>query len=243
MARRDFLPINDEPLMLFTQNFGRRIGESPEAYDLTPETAAAYKDLTSLYRSRLQAAVDPETRGRRTVFLKQETKNALVAETRRLAKQINNLMKVDDDQRQALGLTIRDTTRSAKSRPKAPPVVKVAGTDGRTVTVDLLRADARRGRPAQVDGATVFTHLGPTPPATIEGWRYAAQVTKSRVELPFGPSEAGDTAWVVAFWTNTAGTGPASRPVSVNLPAGGVLPKEAGEAGEEKTGKAMKIAA
>ena len=240
---RDYLPRGDEAVGTYAKNFARIIVDSPEDFDLSPEVAAAYKDLAASYQSRLQAALDPETRGRRTVFLKQETRNALVAETRRLAKQINNLMKVNDDQRQALGLTIRDTTRSAKSRPKAPPVVKVAGTDGRTVTVDLLRADARRGRPPQVDGATVFTHLGPTPPATIEGWRYAAQVTKSRVELPFGPSEAGDTAWVVAFWTNTAGTGPASRPVSVNLPAGGVLPREAGEAGEEKTGKAMKIAA
>ena len=138
---------------------------------------------------------------------------------------------VTDDKKVALGVTVRDKTRTVKPAPTAKPFVKVVRTDDRTVYVQLQQEESVRGKPVNVTGATIFTHLGPTAPAALEQWGFSANVTRTRVALPFPPSETGDTAWITAFWRNGKDqAGPACRPISVNLPAGGALPVEMEEA-------------
>jgi hypothetical protein len=67
------------------------------------------------------------------------------------------------------------------------------------------------------------------PTALMAGeWTFATSTTKTSFELPFGPSATGDTVWISAFGQNAKDeSGPASMPTSVNLPAGGALPREA----------------
>ena len=235
MARRDYLPLADKDLLAYTANFAAIISADPVAYNLTDLIFERYVELQAEYAARLQASLDPLTEGRRTVFLKNESKKRLVDETRRIARQIGNLISVTDDQRQALGLTIRSDRGSSINPPSVAPAIKVVRVDGRTITLELRQATGRRGKPAGAAGATVFTHVGPLAPASMEQWQFAASVTRSSVELPFGPSHNGDTVWMTAFWTNAKGqAGPAAKAQSVDLPAGGATPAERGEAARLK---------
>ena len=98
------------------------------------------------------------------------------------------------------------------------------------MTIELSQTKTKRGKPAKVAGAMIFTHTGATAPQSIDTWRFATATTRTTIEIPFGPSATGDTVWVTAFWNNSRDeSGPAGTPVSINLPAGGVLPKEVGE--------------
>ena len=231
MARRDFLPSSDEALRAWAANFGRLINASAAAYGLSDEQADAYSVLAGDYAAKLATATDPETRGVRTVFQKSEAKRELVRQTRQIARQINNLMNVTDDQRQALGLTIRDTPTPVPA-PGVAPVVFAELVGGRSVKITLRQNSNLRARPEGVADALIFTHLGPTAPAEMNGWAYAGTVSRTATTITLPPSPAADKVWVCAFWTNAKGqSGPASTPVSVDLPAGGVLPREA-EAGE-----------
>ena len=55
---------------------------------------------------------------------------------------------------------------------------------------------------------------------------FVATTTDTTVQIAFPPSDNGDTVWITAMWVNAKSqTGPAATPVSVNLPAGGVLPQ------------------
>ena len=231
LARRDFLPLADAALLAYTANFGRLLKDNPEAYGVPDALAADYAVKQSLFAQRLQTAVDPETQGRRTVFLKNEAKTSLVEATRQIARQIGNTLTVTNDQRQALGLPVRSDTKNAIPVPRARPILKAKAVNGRTVVMELCQSANRRGKPEGVAGATIFTHVGATVPMAGEPWQFALAVTRSSFELPFGPSETGDTVWDTAFWTNAKGqSGPACEAVKVNLPAGGALPAEAGEA-------------
>ena len=230
MARRDWVPDKDPALAELTANLADRIGRSPDDFDLSPEQATGYANAQADFAHALKVANNPETHGTRTIFLKNQAKKKLVKLTRELGRQINNLMKVTDEQRQALGLPIHSTTRTPVGRPTHQPVVSIERTRGRTVLGKITGPTGRRGRPAGVESIVVFMHAGPTPPDSIDGWTYADTASRSTFELAFGPSETGDTAWLTAYYLNARGeAGPAATAVSVALPAGSPMPKERDE--------------
>lgn len=231
MARTDYLPATDEGLRTWTANFSAIIKVNYAELNLTEVQASTYGDQQTDYEAKLVAAIDPLTRGNRTVFLKDEARTLLVATTRSYARQINNTMSVTDAQRQALGLHIRDTTPSSVGVPGESPVVFAELIRNRRVKLTLRQNSNLRAKPAGVADALIFTHVGPTAPGVgSDQWQYAATISRTTMTLTAPPSETGDTLWISAFWTNAKGqSGPASEPVSVNLPAGGSLPQEQGE--------------
>jgi len=227
MNRRNFLPATDTGLEQFTGNFGRIISANAALFGLTDAQVEGYETLQQTFGVRLTAAVDPATRGKRSVFLKDETRKELVSLTRKYAKQINNLVSVTNDQRQELGITIASGSRTPVPVPGVRPFIEVIKVEGRTVTIDLRQSKTKRGKPTKVAGATVFTYTGAIAPLTSDPWKFVTNTTKTLVEIPFGPSSMGETVWIAAFWSNSRDeSGPASTPISVNLPAGGVLPQE-----------------
>lgn len=230
---RDYIGRTDAKVLSFTANFGQIITSQPGTYNLSVQDCQDYQTLQSNFAAKLTAATDPLTRGKRTVFLKQEAKKELVALTRKYAQQITKLVTITDDQRQALGLTIPSGERHPVPVPSSEPVVIVKKTQGRNVTLELRQEANKRGRPAKVSGATVFSFIGPVAPMTNDGWKFEGSTTKTTFDVEFGPSSTGDTVWFTAFWKNSRDqTGPAATPVSVNLPAGGALPSGVSEVEE-----------
>jgi hypothetical protein len=227
MASTDYIPKTDQGKLAFTQNFRDRIENRPEVFGLNIDDAAAYVVAQDLYAQKLAAAVEPMTRGRRTVFEKDQARKSIVRLTRRYAQQITKRMQTTDEMRQELGIPIPTGQRRPANVPGFSPEVVVTKTAGRTATVALRRPDGKRSRPAGVSGATIFYHVGEAPPASVDGWVFAANTTKMTVEIPFPPSATGGKVWLTAFYTNSVdASGPAAEPISVNLPAGGVLPSE-----------------
>jgi|GEM_PF-1176093 len=233
---RDYIGDTDAKVLSFTANFGTLISDSPTVYGLSAPLATSYMDKQADYAAKLTAATDPLTRGKRTVFLKQEAKKELVALTRQYAQQINKMVTITNEQRQALGLTIADTHRTPVPVPQTSPFIQVKKQLGRTVTIELRQEANKRGRPSKVAGATIFTFTGANPPTSADGWKFSTNTTKTTVEVPFGSSNMGDTVWITAFWNNSRDeSGPAAWPVSLNLPASPALPSLAANTEEDST--------
>ena len=235
-SRRDYFPTTDSGVEQFTANFSGLISIDPAVYGLDSKIAADYSGLQKDFAAKLTAAVNPATRGRLSVFQKDEARKALVLITRKYAQQISKMVSVTDDQRVELGITIADTKRTPVPAPTTSPHIKVIKTEGRYVTLELSQTKAKRGKPNKVAGATIFTFTGPVAPQGADGWKFIENTTKTTVQIPFPPSSTGDTIWITAFWSNSRDeSGPAAAPISIALPAGGVLPKE--------TSESMKLAA
>lgn len=240
MARKDFLPNTDAGLRVFTKNFGTLLAENFAKYGVSEADATAYNELQQQFAERLDASLEPLTRGRRTVFLKNESRDELRATTRSIARQIDNLERTTDDQRQALGLTIRDTTKTPVPPPSTQPLINVKATRGRTVVLSLRGSEESRAKPDGAFNATIVTFSGPEAPMSPSEWTFAANATLSTVELPFAASDQSDTVWITAFWNNRRGqSGPAATPLKVNLPAAVAQPTAVKAADEP----ALKIAA
>lgn len=233
--RSSYMPDKQAEAVLWSANFAELVTNDPDSYGLTSVQAGAFGAVNAALQTAFVAAANPQTRTRASVARKDDAMEAMRASARGLVSIIQGTPGVTDAQKYDLGLTVRSTTPSVLPAPRVAPFLRVARVSGRTITVELRQMADRRGKPAGVAGATLFTHVGPDAPTSMGQWQFAATVTRPTVDLPFGPSGTGDTVWITAFWTNAkAEAGPSAPATSVNLPAGGVLPVELAEAARLK---------
>jgi hypothetical protein len=232
----DYLPHRDELLLAFTDNLRRIVSRDPGALAVAEVDAQRYALVQLDYARKLRAAVDPGTRGRQTVLLKDFSKRELVGLTRRLARQINNALIVSDAQRGELALTIRKTTPTPVPVPEVAPRIDVRAVDGRDVTIalrDVLRPTSK-ARPVGVAWANVFSFVGETPPDDVLAWTFEGGVSSpSKVTYTFDQAiEPGTRVWFAAMWVNRKGqSGPVSEPVSTVIRFGGVAKGSVGREG------------
>jgi hypothetical protein len=123
-----------------------------------------------------------------------------------------------------LGLTLRDASGGdapVVRTPERPPLVGVVKVMGKSVRVRVSDRDSlrRRGKPAGIAGAAVFTAAGDLPPAKLADWSFQANITRPLVDVHFDAEvPAGGKVWIMAFWYNPRGQrGPASMPVCTRV--------------------------
>lgn len=219
------MPTTDSGVLNWSANFSSGIAGNPAALGLTPDEATAYAALQSDYATKYAAATDPATRGSATVLAKNTAKKALVAESRKLAMAVTNHPGVTDQQRHDLGLTVRDKELTPVPAPEAPPVLDVVSVHGHTFKLRLHNGESvRRAKPAGVQGATIFSHVGDAPPQDLAAWKFEGSTTKTSVDVIMpGEVAPGSKVWLTAFWFNRKSqSGPACTPVSTHVGFGGL---------------------
>jgi hypothetical protein len=223
----DFIPPRESELVTWSTNLNTKINAGPTLYGLSVGQATAYGVLHSDFLTRYQTANNPDTRSPSNIIAKDTSKTALIANARMLAAIVQAFPAITDEQLSDLGLTVPAVEPSPINPPADAPGLDIVSAVVRTVKIRLHDSanPTRRGKPAGVAGASVFSFVGATPPAEIVGWKFEGNTTKTTVEVEFASSVAsGATVWVCAFWFNPrAQSGPACNPVSTNLPGGAVM--------------------
>jgi hypothetical protein len=225
---KDFLPSKDAELLSWSSGFSSKITATPTAYGLVAAQATAYAALNTAFSTAYATAINPPTRTVGTVAAKNDAKTPLRAMARELARIIQAYPSLTNQQRVDLGLTVRDEP-SPINPPEESPVLEVVSAFGRTLKVRLHAVDTtRRGKPAGVAGASVFTYVGDAPPADISAWKFEGSTTRTMFDVEFAPTvPAGSCVWLTAFWYSPrAMSGPACTPISSYI-AGGVVTEAA----------------
>ncbi len=221
----DYIPTTDAGLLAFGGNFSTIITASPLPLGLTAPIAVILAGKQAAYAAAYTLAVDPATRGGASILAKEIARTDLVKYIRLLARTIQGTMTVTDAQRYALGLTVRDISPSPIPAPSSAPDVDIVSVAGRTVKIRLhdSTSPTRRGRPPGVAGASLFSFVGTTPPASLSAWHFEGNTTRTnKLEVLFDAGvPGGATVWFAAFWFNArTQAGPTSTPVSGNIPGG-----------------------
>lgn len=220
----DFIPTTDAGKLAYGANFSTIVTAGPVALGLTSAIATILAAKQAAYAAAYALAVDPATRGGASVLAKDTTRDDLISYIRDLARSIQGTLTVTNAQRFSLGLTIRDTSPSPQPPPGSAPDIDVLAVAGRTAKIRLhdSTSSTRRGKPPAVAGASLFSYVGTTPPASLSGWKFEGNGTKTTIDVVFPVSvPAGATVWFTAFWYNgKAQAGPAATPVSSNIPGG-----------------------
>jgi hypothetical protein len=222
-----FLPSRDAELVTWSNNFKVKISAAPTTYGLTAAMATAYTTLHNNFVTAYNTANDPLTRSPVNVTAKDTAKAALIANARMLARTVQGTSTVTAAQKEDLGLNPRDNQPSPIPVPASAPDIDIISTNGNTVKIRLHEAGepTKRGKPAGVAGAAVFSHVGATAPTDEADWKFEGLTTKTALDITFPAATApGSKVWITAFWRNPRDqSGPAATPVTTNIPGGSAM--------------------
>ncbi len=119
MSRSFFTFTNDWELVNASRVFSEKISLSPAVYGLTAAEAAAYSVLHHAFADAYSHAAAPGRKCTSLVIGKNDARAPLVAMASRLAKRIDGVASVTDEQRIDLGLSVR-AKRSPQGAPGTP---------------------------------------------------------------------------------------------------------------------------
>jgi hypothetical protein len=220
---QDYVPSSDGEFLAWEQSFiayasANLVALGLVAGDLTPVTTGhsawetAWQDVQSRTAALAQA-----------VQLKDDTRATFESAIRALVNKLQSSAAVSNDERAALGITVRDKTRTAVPVPTTRPVA-VVNTSQR-LRHEIAFADegtpTKKARPRGVMGAEIWravTAAGAAAPAHPSGYTFIALDTSTPYVLDFAGADAGKTAHYILRWVNTRGQkGPWSETVSATI--------------------------
>jgi hypothetical protein len=227
MATTDFLPTRESELVTWSTNFKTKITAAPTTYGLTAAQATAYTTLHNNFVTAYNTANDPLTRSPVNIIAKDTAKTALIANARMLARTVQGTSTVTAAQKEDLGLNPRSNQPSPIPPPASAPDIDIISTTGNTVKIRLHEAGepTKRGKPAGVAGAAVFSFIGANPPTEMSDWNFEGLTTKTVLDIIFpAATSPGSKVWITAFWRNPRDqSGPAATPVTTNIPGGSAM--------------------
>jgi hypothetical protein len=227
MASTTFLPDREAELVTWSTGFNTKINATPTTYGLTAGQATAYTTVHTAFVTAFNAANSDATNSRSAIVTKNAAKAVLIASARQLAGIIQSYPGTTNAMRSDLGLTVRDTQPTPVPPPANPPDVDIVSVSGNTVKLRLhdSTTPARRGKPAGVSGAAVFSFVGAAAPTDEGAWTFEGNTSKTVIDIVFpGTVAPGAKVWFTAFWFNQRKQeGPASAPVTTNIPGGGAM--------------------
>ena len=129
---------------------------------------------------------------------------------RQTARFVQAYPATTNQDRAALGITVRQSRRSAVPAPGSAPLVVVARVERGAHTVRITDAanPTRRAKPRDADRALLFVAMAPAgapAPSAESAYRFAALVADGTATLQFSPDHGGQQAHYLARWVNHRG--------------------------------------
>jgi hypothetical protein len=218
-----FPQAREADLLTWSTEFLASITASPAKYGLVAAQATAYGVLHDAFASAYATAVSTTTNSKANIEAKNTAKQNLLygpGGAWQLVNIIQAFPAITNDDRVALNIRIPDTDPQPVPVPSERPNIDIVSVSAYSIKV-RLHGDGIRGKPANVKGASLFTHVGPTQPTDMNGWTFQGNTTKNTADLVVPPTTPnGSTVWITAFWFNNrmqAGD-PTEPAVSVNIP-------------------------
>ena len=227
----DFLPRGDGNLLGWARNFRDRIVASPQVFGLDHQQAADFSARVDLFAADYQAVGAPSTRTPSATERKDNSRDAMKEDARRLAAIVRAHPGVTGEQRINLGLGVREERRRRIGRPRAVPSLGIQSAMGYTIRVRVLNRESnkRGGRALGLAGAAIFSYTGAQPPAALAQWSLRGFCTRGTFDIRLESDTApGTRIWLTACWLSSAlRRGPACTPICSNLPGGATGPSPA----------------
>ena len=217
----DFIPAPDPTfnnwqttLLAFVTTNNTALGVSTG--DVTALTAAqtAWTDAYGTHQtSQATAASDRQT--------KDDARAAFVTLIRAAVGQMQKNPNVTDTQRQAMQITVPDSTRTPAGVPSTRPVGKIDSSQRLRHVIGFTDegTPTSRAKPAGVAACEVWGMVGTTPPAGPEAMHLLAVDRSAPYLQEYASADAGKTGYYALRWVNSAGEhGPWSATVSATIP-------------------------
>lgn len=202
-----YIPTKKSLLMTWATNFGTLFTASPTTYGFTAADATTVAAANSTMQAAYTVANSPTTRSKPNVANMDAAIATYLATVRPYAVSISQNKGVSNDQKTAIGVTVRGTGPTPIQAPSTSPILTwIAGTPGQaTIRYADQNTPASRKKPAgaiqvQICGAASATVV--TDPTTLP---QIAVATKNPVGLNLPSGSAGKVVYLAARWLTRTG--------------------------------------
>jgi hypothetical protein len=220
------VPLKDAQLVAWAENADAKLTASPTTWGYTVPLAATFHTLTEAYTdsyAALVAAREDGTRSASMTATKDSHKLALLNVARPLYNAVQWSKTISDADKILLGVKVRSLP-SPIGAPAVSPGMDLVTVVARSVRVHIhdSSSSSKRGKPAGVIGAKVYSFVGADYPTDPSLWSYEGDCTKPTFEVVFPDTVAGGAkVWICAAWySRTALTGPISTPLMTQIQGG-----------------------
>lgn len=214
---QDWLPAADTDLTAWVQNFLTYAGANFAGLGLDAPDLAPLQARFAAWGPAYADHVAAQTTAQSARQHKDTARENIEAALRPLVGRIQATPAVTDAQREALGITVRSTTRTAVGPPTTRPVATVDTSQRLRHTISFVDelTPTSRAKPDGVSGCEVWVKVGNPPPADLSELRYLATDTRTPYVAEFDGADAGKTAYYMLRWVSTRSEpGPWSQTVS-----------------------------
>lgn len=202
-----YIPNTDAGVLSWGSNFTTLITADPGRYGLEATNAALLQGLYDDFDAALTVALDPDTRTKPSVALKDGHKADFLASARAYAAIIRANLGVTDEDKVSLGLNVPDPTPTPIPPPSTTPVctVTLAGIDVHQMSVADILTPTKKAKPQGVTGMLLLRTVTATPTADITIANLVQIVTKSDSLISTAGLEKGKYANYAGVWFNRKG--------------------------------------
>jgi len=223
---KDYIPGSDLELQAWVENFEVYASAHLPELGLLPPDILPVLDGRTDFDAKMTANVAAQQTAQSTRQAKDDSRDALESAIRELVRRLQASASVDDTERAALGITVRDTT----------PTTPMGGISTRPVgvvdTSQRLRHEIRftdeatptsRAKPAGVIGCEIWVKIaaqGEAPPTGPDELSFVGLDTASPYTVEYDGADGGKTAHYMLRWVRGSDQkGPWSETVSATITA------------------------
>ena len=219
---KDYIPDPDGDFNLWQGNFITYASANAAALGLLPADMATLTAQQTNWTTGLTNHVTAQNAARAAADLKDNARIGLEETIRSLVRRIQANPNVTDDQRRALGITVKDEVRTATTAKAAAtrPIGSVDTSERlrHTIRFSDEATPTRRAKPEGVMGCEIWVKLGDPAPTDASQCVFLALDTASPYVADYEGKYAGLKAHYMLRWVTSRGDkGPWSETVSATI--------------------------
>lgn len=221
----DYIPTRDTEFLAWAQNFVNYVNTHEAELGIEPDQTVNLTPRLTAFSATMSANTAAADAARGAKQDKDIAREQLEDTVRVLVRQLQASPMVDDGERAAMGITVKDAIRTMAAAAATRPV-------GMADTSQRLRHEisffdeatpTRRAKPEGASGCEIWVKLngpGEPAPADPKEFSFVALDTASPYVLDFDGADASKTAHYILRWVLKGGAkGPWSETVSATIVA------------------------
>lgn len=218
----DYIPGSDGSFDTWQGVFVTYVAANATALGVDPVDVALLSSARTSWTSTFVAHGTAQASAQSARQSKDDSRDALESAIRALVRQMQSNPAVTDTQRQAMGITVYDATRTATASPTTRPVVTVDSSQRLRHVIAFVdeATPTKKAKPAGVMGAEIWVKIGDPAPTNPSELTFLSVDTRTPYTADFDGADGGKTAHYMLRWTNTRGEkGPWSETASATIGA------------------------
>jgi hypothetical protein len=209
MTSVSYIPSKIADFALWLNNFATLLTATPAAFGLTAPDALAVQNTADDFAASYAISSTPATRTTPTIAATTAQRAVTTAIIRPYAVRISQNPAVSDENKAAIGVTIRSTVITPVPAPTTQPALSLLSAVflNHTLRYFDVSNPTSKQKPFGVKALQLWASVGITAATDPSQCKYLADYTKSPLQVSFSAEDVGKKVTYFSRWVTVAGPG------------------------------------